>query len=177
MAIIPYRGDGRTLDVGCGPGQVLGTLRDHGWDTYGVDFSPIAVEYARRQRGLNVTLGDLLQAGYKDAFFDVVLFNHCLEHVYNPIETLREVYQILKPGGLLPINIPNASSFEAWLFGEYWTQWSPPQHLHHFTKQIMRRLLTLTGFHSVQIRDGRGTTLLSRCVPESHRRADGVCPR
>lgn len=157
-AIIPFRGKGRILDVGSGPGQVLRMLREQGWDAYGVDFSPVAVEYARRKHGLNVTLGDLFQAGYKDAFFDVVLFNHALEHMYNPVATLREVHRILKPGGLLMINIPNACSFEAWLFGEYWTQWSPPQHLCHFTKQTITRLLALTGFHPVKIRDGLGTS-------------------
>src|SRR5438067_1473759 len=83
------------------------------------------------------SLGDLFQAEYKDAFFDVVLFNHSLEHMYNPVAILREVHRVLKPGGLLIINIPNAGSFEAWLFSEYWTQWSPPQHIFHFTKQTM----------------------------------------
>ena len=51
-----------------------------------------------------------------------------------------------------------ASSFEAWLFSEYWTQWSPPQHIFHFTKQTMARLLTMTGFHPLNIKDGLGTS-------------------
>jgi len=100
----------------------------------------------------------LFQAEYKDAFFDVVLFNHSLEHMYNPVAILREVHRVLKPGGLLIINIPNAGSFEAWLFSEYWTQWSPPQHIFHFTKQTMARLLTMTGFHPLNIKDGLGTS-------------------
>jgi SAM-dependent methyltransferase len=156
--IIPFRGEGRILDVGCGPGKVLRVLREQGWDAYGVDFSSVAVEYARSMHGLNVTLGDLFEAAYKDTFFDVVLFNHALEHMYNPVETLREVYRILKPGGLLLINIPNAGSFEARVFGKWWVQWDVPRHLFHFTKETMARLLARTGFRLAEIKDGVGTS-------------------
>jgi SAM-dependent methyltransferase len=156
--IIPFRGEGRILDVGCGPGKVLRVLRDQGWDGYGVDFSPVAVEYARNEHGLNVTLGNLFEAAYKDAFFDVVVFNHSLEHMYNPVETLREVYRILKPGGLRLINIPNAGSFEARVFGKWWVQWDVPRHLFHFTKETMAQLLSKTGFRLLKIKDGVGTS-------------------
>ena len=156
--IIPYRGNGRILDVGCGPGKLLRVLRDWGWDVQGVDFSPIPVECATLKYGLKVRLGDLLQAGLEDNYFDVVMFNHCLEHVYQPVETLREAYRILKPGGLLLIAIPNAGSFESRLFGKWWVQWDVPRHLFHFTKQTMGRLLSMTGFHLTKIKEGMGTS-------------------
>lgn len=156
--IIPFWGDGRILDVGCGPGKLMRVLRERGWDAYGVDFSPIAVEYAQSKHGLNVTLGDLFEAAYKNTFFDVVLFNHSLEHMYDPVETLCEAYRILKPGGLLLINIPNAGSFEARMFGKWWVQWDVPRHLFHFTKKTMARLLIKTGFRLAEIKDGVGTS-------------------
>jgi SAM-dependent methyltransferase len=155
-APLPYRGEGRILDVGCGPGKLLKTFREQGWDTYGVDFSPVAVDYARRQHNLNVALGELSSAGYKDNFFDVVMFNHCLEHIFHPVETLREVHRILKPGGLLMICIPNAGGVEARLFGKWWIQWDVPRHLYHFTKTTMGHLLQQTGFRVEKIEDGVG---------------------
>lgn len=156
--ILPYRGGGRILDVGCGPGRLLRTLRDWGWDVYGVDFSPIAVDCATGKYGLNVRLGDLRQAAYEKDFFDVIMFNHCLEHVYDPVETLCEAHRILKPGGLLLIAIPNAGSFEARVFGKWWVQWDVPRHLYHFTKETMSKLLTKTGFRLVEIKDGLNST-------------------
>jgi 2-polyprenyl-3-methyl-5-hydroxy-6-metoxy-1,4-benzoquinol methylase len=156
--IIPFRGAGRILDVGCGPGKLLRVLRDDGWDAYGVDFSQIAVDHARRVHGLNVKLGDLREAAYDEAFFDVVIFNHVLEHVYNPVETLQEVHRILKPGGLLVINIPNAGSFEARVFGRWWVQWDVPRHLYHFTKKTMQSLLSTTRFRLIEVKQGSGTS-------------------
>jgi len=156
--IIPFRGNGRILDVGCGPGKVMRVLRDRGWDVYGVDFSALAIEHARARLGLNVTCGDLLQAHYKEAFFDVVMFNHSLEHLHNPLETLRETCRILKPGGLLLVTLPNARSFEAWLFGRWWVHWDVPRHLYHFTPETLSRLIEKAGFRVTKIRGGVGTS-------------------
>lgn len=155
--VIPFRGEGRILDVGCGPGKLLRVLRERGWDCYGVDFSSVVVEHARNNYGLNVELGDLLEVTYKDNFFDVVLFNHSLEHMYNPVGTLKEALRILKPGGLLLIYIPNAGSFEARLFGKWWAAWDVPRHLFHFSKKTMSRLIMNAGFRLVDIKDGLGT--------------------
>ncbi|WP_447984343.1 class I SAM-dependent methyltransferase [Nitrospira sp. Nam74] len=154
----PYRGEGRILDVGCGAGKLLSDLREHGWQVYGVDFSPVAANYARSQHGLDVRLGDLFQAGYEDGFFDVVMFNHSLEHIYNPLEMLKEAHRIMKPGGLLFISIPNAGGLEARLFGKWWVHWDTPRHLYHFNKTTMSRLVTDAGFRLGTIKSGVGTT-------------------
>ncbi len=158
--ILPFHGEGRLLDVGCGPGKLLRVLRDWGWDTYGVDFSPVAVEYARKKHNLKVDLGTIHDAKYPANHFDVVMFNHCLEHVYDPIESLMEAHRILKPGGVLQITIPNADSFEAHVFGKWWVQWDVPRHLHHFTRTTMSRTLVKTGFQPVTIGTGTGTAFM-----------------
>ncbi len=166
---LPFRGEGRILDVGCGPGKLLRVLREQGWDVYGVDFSPLAVEYARSKHNLNVTLGELATAGYKDNFFDVVMFSHSLEHIYEPVETLREVHRILRPGGLLMICIPNAGSLEARVFGKWWVQWDVPRHLFHFTKATMAQLLSKAGFRLVGIKDGVGRSFFLGSVDVVYR--------
>lgn len=155
---IPFRGEGRILDVGCGPGKLLSDLRGHGWEVYGVDFSPVAVEYAKSQNGLDVRLGNIFQAGYQDRFFDVVMFNHSLEHIYNPLETLKEAHRILKPGGLLFISIPNAGGLEAKIFGKWWVHWDTPRHLYHFNTVTMAQLVARAGFRLETMKSGVGTS-------------------
>lgn len=155
---IPFRGEGRILDVGCGSGKLLADLREQGWQVYGVDFSSVAVEYAKNQNGLDVRLGDLFQAAYPDGFFDVVMFNHSLEHIYNPLETLTEAHRIMKSGGLLLISIPNAGGLEAKMFGKWWVHWDTPRHLYHFTKVTMSKLVTTAGFRLSRIKYGVGTS-------------------
>ena len=167
--ILPFRGEGRILDVGCGTGKDLRLLRERGWDAYGVEFSPVAVDYAKRKYGLNVTLGDLSSARYESKFFDVVFFNHSLEHMYDPLETLREAHRILKPDGLLLIQIPNAGSFEARLFGQWWIQWDVPRHLFHFTKRTMGQLLDKSGFQLVKIKDGLGSSFFLGSVDKVYK--------
>ena len=155
---IPFRGEGRILDVGCGPGKLLRVLREQGWDAHGVDFSSVAADSARAKHGLKVKCSDLLAAEYPQSSFDVVLFSHSLEHIYNPVETLREVHRILKPGGLLLIYVPNAGSFESHVFGKWWVQWDVPRHLFHFTKETITKLLVETGFRRSRITYGKGTS-------------------
>jgi SAM-dependent methyltransferase len=166
--ILPYRGTGRLLDVGCGPGRLLQELRDQGWDVHGLDFSAVAVERACSV-GLDVRHGDLLTAGFKSDEFDVVLFNHSLEHVYDPAATLREALRILKPGGAVVVYLPNAGSAEAALFGRWWVVWDPPRHLYHFTKHTLARLLGQTGFRAVAIRTSVGKSSFLGSVDRVYR--------
>ena len=148
--MLPYRGQGRLLDVGCGPGRLLQDLRDQGWDVFGVDFSTVAVERARSM-GLNVRHGTLQSAAFDESFFDVVLFNHSLEHMYDPINALKEARRILKPGGVLVLHLPNAGSTEARVFGKWWVSWDLPRHLLHFDPVTVQRLVKTAGFEKESI--------------------------
>lgn len=170
--ILPFRGEGRLLDVGCGPGRLLQELRDQGWDVHGVDFSPVAVERARSV-GLNVQHCDLLTAGFEKNYFDVVLFNHSLEHMFDPAATLREAFRVLKPGGAVMIYLPNAGSAEAALFGQWWVAWDPPRHLFHFTKQSLARMLEQVGFRAVTVRTSLGKSSFLGSVDRVYRHVLG----
>lgn len=133
------RPPGRLLEVGCGNGRLLTLLQRWGWEVAGVDFDGNAVEHAR-QRGMAVRQGDLASQNYADASFDVVLTHHVLEHLPDPEATLREVFRILRPGGLALMVTPNAASLGRRVFGMHWRGWEPPRHLHLFNPVSARRL-------------------------------------
>ena len=71
---------------------------------------------------------------------------HTLEHTYNPLSTLREIYGFLKNNGILYVEVPNSASIVAKIFRRYWFGWDLPRHLYHFTPSILKKILIQTGF-------------------------------
>jgi len=138
---------GRVLDVGCATGNFLNMLRRLGpWDLYGLDITPEASQYARERYGIRTFTGVLADAGYPDAYFDVVTMWDVMEHVYDPTSTMNEVHRILKPGGLFLARVPNVSTWDARLFGPYWVGLDAPRHLYVFSPTTFNGLLHKAGF-------------------------------
>jgi len=119
---------GKILDVGCGNGAFLYKMQVAGMDTYGVELSADGAKEAQRL-GLKVKCGTLEQQKYPANFFDVITLNHVLEHVAEPVKTLKELRRILKPYGTIIIAVPNSRSLAAKLFGRYWASLEIPRHL------------------------------------------------
>jgi SAM-dependent methyltransferase len=134
---VPHKG--RMLDVGCGDGAVVKLAQDCGWQAEGVDFDPDAVANARSQ-GLAVRLGKLTEQKFPNDLFDLVLMNHVIEHVYDPLGTLREIRRVLRPGGLLVVTTPNLGSQGFRHFGRNWVHLDPPRHLYLFDPHALRSL-------------------------------------
>jgi SAM-dependent methyltransferase len=141
---------GRLLDVGCGSGEWLATMRKLGWEVEGIDFDENAIRVAR-QSGLQIHHGSLEQQGFSNENFDAVVLNHVIEHVPDPIGTLVECARILKPGGKLVLFTPNSSSLSHQLFKRNWRGLEPPRHLHIFSMQSMAFLLARAGFKNSSI--------------------------
>jgi SAM-dependent methyltransferase len=159
---IPHHSGGKILDIGCGDGKGLLKLKEDGWETFGVEISPLASEHARNNLGLNIFTGTVEDAQYEDEFFDIIILNHVLEHLSYPKTTLTEINRILKHEGELIISIPNVNSFEARHFKKYWSAWELPRHLYHFTPSTIRLLLDKTGFEVINIEyDNNPNNILS----------------
>lgn len=149
--LIPFVGEGKLLDVGCGLGFTLARYREWGWTPSGVEFSAAAGRYAREVLGLPVFQGELLDAKFPSESFDVVLFQHSLEHFPFPSLELREAHRILKGSGRLVVMVPNAGGVDARLFGRWWVNWDVPRHLFHFTPRTASALLAKAGFRVQRI--------------------------
>src|SRR5206468_4219676 len=95
------------LDVGCGTGAILKQLGNPEKNV-GIDLAPEAISFCR-QRGLdNVRQGAIGALPFADASFDAVICSSVLYHqwVGDIAGAVREFYRILRPGGLLLVNVP-----------------------------------------------------------------------
>ncbi len=99
----------RVLDAGCGTGGMLAMLKKQHpqLQEHGIDMAKAGVLQCRERGLLNVQLGDVAALPYAAETFDAVL---CLDVLYHKqvreAEALSELYRVLKPGGLLVINLP-----------------------------------------------------------------------
>jgi SAM-dependent methyltransferase len=118
---------GRMLDFGCGAGEHLLTLRERGWACAGVEMNGRARDIAK-SAGLDVREEIVGPRGFTGDAFDYVRANHSLEHVTDPRQTLAELCGLLKPGGLLFLGLPVASSQNARVFGRHWWHLCAPLH-------------------------------------------------
>jgi 2-polyprenyl-3-methyl-5-hydroxy-6-metoxy-1,4-benzoquinol methylase len=145
VCFLPYPGPGaRLLDVGCGNGRLMMQLRSVGWTVSGVEPDPKSAEQARGA-GLDVQ-STLNRESLPQAHFDAITMNHVIEHLHEPVDTLRLCAQAAKPGGMICIITPNFAAWGHQKFGRDWFALDPPRHLALFTPKALEDTLEQAGF-------------------------------
>jgi len=145
-----YVNNGKLLEIGCSWGSYLLQMQKLGWDVYGVEMNTKASEYAKKiLNSDNIMNNKIENIDFKSTLFDVIVLNMVLEHIYDPIKLLNIIKSILKPNGIIIINIPNIDSIEFKIFKDksYFVQ--VPQHVHHFNYMTINKLLEKTGFNMI----------------------------
>ena len=151
IACRPF-GAGRFLDVGCGAGTLVREMVNAGWQSTGVDISESAVLEARASvPAASFHVGTLESAGMTGPY-DLVAMQHVLEHVPRPMECLRKCFDLLSPGGILVIALPNIQSAEARLLRRHWMGLEIPRHLLHFREPVLIEILQSCGYEVVRRR-------------------------
>jgi SAM-dependent methyltransferase len=94
------------LDAGCGTGKLLETCREY--RAYGLELSGEAFRFLHRRGLENAIQASVLQMPFADASFDVVASLDVLYHLASPgdVKGLQEMSRVLKPGGMLLMNLP-----------------------------------------------------------------------
>lgn len=136
------------LDLGCGDGTHMVWLSAFADRLYGSDYNAVRLARARKQVApATLFLADILDYPAKDGVFDVVFFNHVIEHIPDDLAALATIYRILKPGGLLVLGTPNE--------GAWWWQWAyrrapdiraTSDHVHFYTAVSLTEKMRKAGF-------------------------------
>lgn len=140
------------LDVGCGRGLILATLQRRGYRVLGTQLSQTAARAIRARFGIHVWVGELPEAEFEASSVDVALILHVLEHTRDPMLYLRTLHTVLKPGGWLLVEVPNAGCPTACRYGLDWLHWDIPHHLYHFDWGGLKWALTAAGFEIASVR-------------------------
>jgi len=152
-----YVTKGRLLDIGCGTGNYVFRGRELGWDTYGIEVSKRNSDFLSNELGLNVLNGSIEEVNFDSEYFDVVILNHVLEHLFDPKMVLKKIYGFLKKGGILALYVPN--EFECLysrlmlnnLLFYLQPRERPTDHLYFFNKKTIQRLLTSIGYRIMDL--------------------------
>lgn len=136
--------DSKILDVGCGAGHLLNSLKEAGFkNLLGVD--PFNKEDINYENGLKIEQKSIHELN-SDANWDFIMLNHSYEHVIDQEEVLLKAFSLLKPGGTCMIRIPTVTSWAWRTYGVDWVQLDAPRHLFLHSIKSMHMLAEKTGF-------------------------------
>jgi 2-polyprenyl-3-methyl-5-hydroxy-6-metoxy-1,4-benzoquinol methylase len=138
----------RVLDFGCGIGTMSRLLLATGAQRVdAIETDPGARAAVQRELGIQVAPNiDELRRQTPPPTYDLVTMIEVVEHVRSPVETLSAIRSLVKPGGALIVETPDAESLKARLARSNWENYRNPTHLFYFTLASLQRALHLAGF-------------------------------
>jgi 2-polyprenyl-3-methyl-5-hydroxy-6-metoxy-1,4-benzoquinol methylase len=108
------------------------------------------MEYVRREFGIPVEPAPVETTALEEGTFDIVTLWHVIEHLPDPLESLRKIRALLRPGGVIVMETRNYRGHDARVQGERWGGWALPHHLWHFDPGSYRNLVEKAGFRVIR---------------------------
>ena len=147
----PTAPPGRLLEVGTSFGAFLHQCKRAGWDVTGVEFDERAASRAAELTGARIHAASIDSVEFPPGTFDVICSWQVVEHLHDPVKTLRRCFEWLAPGGWLTIAVPDAGSLDFRLFGAAWYPLQVPRHLYHFSPTTCRAMFESAGFTDLRL--------------------------
>ncbi|MGC8963822.1 MAG: class I SAM-dependent methyltransferase [Brevinematia bacterium] len=135
------------LDVGCSFGGFLETAKRFGLEPYGVEISEYSANYAL-SRGLKIYRGHIDEVELPRDHFDIITLVEVIEHLDDPLKTLKKLFYSNSKGGIILIQTANIEGGQSKFFGNKYHYYLPG-HLHYFSNKTLRKLLLEVGYKKV----------------------------
>lgn len=143
----------KVLELGCAHGGFVALMKASGFDALGLEISPWVVEFAKQSFNIPVLLGPLEDQELQEGSFDVICLFDVLEHLPDPVTTMKRVSSLLKPDGICIVQMPcfEGTSYESLQESESkFLGVMQPEHLYLFTKDSTCRLFESLGLSHIK---------------------------
>lgn len=141
---------GHVVEIGSGLGFLLRRFIDDGWQATGVDPWRELPLFTREVQGFDTIPLTLEQAKLPAESADVVILLHVIEHVPDPIATMREIWRVLKPGGHMVLETPRYDTLTFRLMGKRERSLRQDGHIYFFTDDTLKKSYEKAGFTEVE---------------------------
>lgn len=149
-----YVHPGRLLDVGSALGDLRFVAVGRGWTSCGIEPNPFAVEAADELLSESTFGGTFEEFDFPRCSFDLIACTDVLEHLRRPDESLRRMFDLLRPGGCLMLTTINVDGWQSRLFRSRWVHYHR-DHLWYFNQGALCRLAAEAGFEIAECRTAR----------------------
>ena len=142
---------GHVIEVGSSMGFLLRKFVDDGWTATGVDPWRELPPLTQALHGFDTIPQTLEQAALPAESADVVILLHVIEHVPDPLETMREIWRVLKPGGHMVLETPRYDTFMFKMMGKRERSLRMDGHVYFYTDDTLTRSAEASGFEMVDL--------------------------
>lgn len=134
-------GTPKVLDVGCAEGRLLKSFVGSGCQCWGIEHPSYPSRRFLGRDRIVYLKGDFKTLGLPEGAYDLIFLWHVLEHMDDPDFIMRRLHDLLAPGGVLILAVPNFSSLEAMRFKQSWFHLDIPWHKYHFNERSIGYLI------------------------------------
>lgn len=142
---------GTLLEIGSAKGYFLIKAKEAGYDVFGLELNQPNYEYSRKILGDCIMDIDLFDVKFEDGKFDVVYMRDVIEHIASPLEFLKEINRITKPGGLIFLETHNIDSWINRSARENHTVIFGFEHPNHWSPKTLSLALQKTGYQVINV--------------------------
>ncbi len=140
----------RMLEIGCADGKFMAIARRNGFEVSGIEMSGLMRERCGRNLGCPV-YASIDELPTSAPPFDCVIVFEVIEHTADPIGFLKQVRELVAPGGLIALSTPNFGCDTAIAAPQEFMHFSPPAHVCYFNSTTLSACARMAGFEPAAI--------------------------